>query len=835
VKKKAVKKKAVKKKVAKKPVAKKKVAKKISKKRPEKVIDVTASLDRGTPALLTAALKKAMVKHAPKADPVSSENSESTAAHTAASLEEADNVSHKVSEDAAPEQKHEESQHEEAQHEAVNEDVHGEEDGVASSEAHPSYEERVDPAEALSGEMIRIGKRDAKSSDIGRDLPDVGAENAVLSITKRVREEARRELSIAKSQSMSGTLESLIAYNEGWRYLYRQKVNKIFQAELYKKDVIERQAFKKTLGLSAFGPAGMVKEARAFAHKVEARGNVGRAAVIEAMATMIETGSGSQELAGLLRIHPESGLTHLGWLFLGGQYEKNGFYPEALAHYARVVSEAKAGELKNSAHFARARLLLLTGEFTKSKVAFRDLLALGYTPAGSWLANAHLMKGETDSARALYEKYVPVELDHVDPITLMGIGDLRIVYGDYLGAAQIFKIAQETFSVDDVAMAFLRIREADALVVNGEPVKAQVIYTGAQKAFRGEASAMSGLALADSMAMVAKGDSLMRAESLYRSLHRGRYAASRYAHLNLARVQLRLKLYKDSAIALNEFLERYPTNTQQAEAIEIKSEVMFEWIKKLFDESDYFSIVDAVSLYGVEIPFGKKGSTYYRIGKSYAELSLLSEAVSTLVAASEIGVDAVAERSMLELARVYLKQKDSDAVERIARNFNARFPKSLKRAELNEILSSAAYLKGDYKAYAEGVSVTGDPTKDFYKAAALARINKHRDAVKLFKGVAASYKLAGDSAGRKRALLGAADSSFKIRRFSSAVKLYEEAVGLMDKGKTLEKRWALYMITQSYSRLNKREKQKEALGEVVVANGVFGDGAEALYKDELRQ
>jgi tetratricopeptide (TPR) repeat protein len=740
--------------------------------------------------------------------------------------------------DPAKEETHEAVPHEAAPNEAFDEDGHADAHEEDTATTHSSAEEdevHAAPAKTLSGKMIRIGKLDAKGSEIGMELPSVSIERAVLSITKRVRDEARRELRITQPKTMSGTLESLIAYNEGWRYLYRQKVNKIFQAELYKKDVVERQVFKEVLGLSAFGPAEMVKEARALAQKNGARGNVDKATIIEAMAVMIETGAGAEELEWLLRIHPESGLTHLGWLFMGGQHEKNGFYPEALAHYARVVNEAKPGELKNSAHFARARLLFLTGEFTKSKVAFRDLLALGYAKAGSWLANAHLMKGETDAARALYEKYVPVELDHVDPITLMGIGDLRIVYGDYLGAAQIFKIAQETFSVTDVAMAFMRIREADALVVSGKPVKAQVIYTGAQKAFRGEASAMSGLALADSMAMVAKGDSLMRAESLYRSLHRGRYAASRYAHLNLARVQLRLNLYRDAAIALNEFLERYPTNVRQAEAIEIKSEVMFRWIKKLFDESDYFGIINAVSLYGVEIPFGKKGSTYYRIGKSYAELSLLSEAVNTLVAASEIGVDTVAERSMLELARVYLKQKDSNAVERIAKNFNARFPKSLKRAELDGILSKAAYLKGDYKAYAEGVSVTGDPAKDFYKAAALARINKHRDAVELFKDVAASHKAAGDFDGRKRALIGAADSSFKLRRYSSAVRLYEEAVGLMDKGKTPEKRWALYMITQSYSKLNRRDKQKEALGDVVVVNGVFGDGAEALYKDELRQ
>ncbi len=706
-----------------------------------------------------------------------------------------------------------------------------------AQEAEVNDEERSRAVEAKvrsrsrSTKKISIGLKGALKSDTG----PTGGGNAVLNIKKRVREEALRELIVARPKSMSGTLESLVAYNEGWRFVYRQKVNKVIQAELYKSNVLEWQVFKGELGLAAFDPALMVKEARAMAARLASRGKVGKAAVIDVMAGMIETGTGGLELEGLLRVYPDTGHTHLGWLFLGGEYEKNGLYPEALAHYSRVVSEASEGEIKNSAQFAYARLLFLLGEYTKSKVAFRDLLSTGYASAGWWLANAHHMKGETDMARALYEKYVPADLDSIDPITMMGIGDLRIVYGDYIGASEIFKAIQENFSVGDLAKSFLRVREADALVVNGQPVKAQVIYTGAQKAFKREPSAVSGLALADSMAMIEQGDSLMRAESLYRELHRGQYDASRYAHLNLARVQLRLKLYRDAAIALNEFLEKYPSSEQRSEAIDIKADVMYVWINKLYEESDYFGIVDVVSRYGVEVPFGRKGSIYYRIGKSYSELSLLSDAVSALTAASEIGKDSVAERSMLELARVYLKQKDVNGVQRLVGNFNARFPKSPNRKELDSILSKAAYLTGDYKAYVAGVSLTGEPAIDFNRAAALARLNRHSEAVKLFLNVADSYKAAGDAAGQKRALLGAADSSFKLKQYSVAVGQYNSAVELMGKGKSLEKRWALYMITQSYSKLKKRNEQKEALSNVVVANGVFGDGAEAIYKDDFRK
>ncbi len=679
----------------------------------------------------------------------------------------------------------------------------------------------------LSGKKITIGKPNAH-------VHPARLKYTVLNIKKLVREEAKRELSASKPKSMSGTLESLIAYNESWRFIYRKKVNKLIQAELYKNDVVEWKVFRDVLTLAAFKQAPLAKEARALSVKLAENGKVGRAAVIEAMANIIGEGRGAEELAGLLRIYPDSGLTHLGWLILGGYYEKNGFYPEALAHYSRVVSESNEGEIKGAAQFSRARLLYLTGEFTKSKVAFRKLLATGYKGAGMWLANAYHMRGETDRARALYEKYVPVELGTVDPITLMGVGDLRIKYGDYLGAAKVFKQIESNDSIKDLAMAFLRVREADALLVNGEPVKAQVIYTGAYKAFKGEAKILAGLALADSMAMVGKGDSLMRAESFYHKLHRGPYIASQYAHLNMARVQLRLKLYNDAAIALDDFLEYYPTNAQHAEAVKIKADVMFEWIKTLFAKSKYLAVADAVSRYGAVVPFGKKGTTYYRIGKSYSKLSLLSEAVSALRASSDIGVDVVAERSMLELVNVYLKQKDVHSVERLANNFKARFPKSKYRPQLNTILAKAAYLKGDYKAYAKAMPATGKPAEDFNRASALARIKRHTEAIKLFLSVADGYKALGNVDGEKRALLGAADSSFKKGLYPEAVKRYGMALDLMGKDKSLEKRWALYMITQSYSKLKKRDMQKEALNRVVVANGVFGEGAEAIYKDDFR-
>jgi tetratricopeptide (TPR) repeat protein len=141
--------------------------------------------------------------------------------------------------------------------------------------------------------------------------------------------------------------------------------------------------------------------------------------------------------------------------------------------------------------------------------------------------------------------------------------------------------------------------------------------------------------------------------------------------------------------------------------------------------------------------------------------------------------------------------------------------------------AEAAYMKGDYKAYVDFGAKRGDV--DLMMARALEKLKRYKESLAVYKLVAQGLKGTGDIKGLKRAYIGAADTSFMLRRYTGAIGYYRTLLKLIEKDGNGDTSWALFRITQSYAKLKKRDKQRDALKAIKKIDDTFGRSAEPLF------
>jgi tetratricopeptide (TPR) repeat protein len=364
-------------------------------------------------------------------------------------------------------------------------------------------------------------------------------------------------------------------------------------------------------------------------------------------------------------------------------------------------------------------------------------------------------------------------------------------------------------------------------LARGDIEEALKLYTSVKDTYEGEALAMASLILAGQLAKSGETGSLAEAEEIYKGIAGTDYAGAVFAELNMASTEAALGAYETALARLKRFRKKHIIHKEYARSL--NGHIMHNWIAELYKNKDYYKVIKVVSEHGSRVPFGKKAETYLRIGNSYAVLSLLPDAVKTLSIAREIGRPGVAEGAMISLGRVYLSQRDPGAVERLMENFSRRFPDTLYKGEVRGILAKAAYMKGDYKAYL--VASSGDP--DISRAKALKGLRRYSEALSVYERVV-SGKGTGDVKRLTAAYIGAADCSFMLGRYNKAVAHYNSALEQMGEGGDEFRSWALYRITQSYSRLDDGGKVQEALDSISAVDDAFGRSAVSLFKGPAR-
>lgn len=616
-----------------------------------------------------------------------------------------------------------------------------------------------------------------------------------------------------------------IPFNDGWRVEYRKKIMWRLKHEIDRVDTIEAETLRAVLGLKSSERPALAIEADALARASRDGGEPDKAVVLDALVEVFEKGTGWVRLATVVRNHPGSGLERLGWFFVARRLEAIGFYPEALGFYSRVEGDGDPDAVGSAATFLKARLRFFMGRFDEARTGFVKSRIAGFRNSAPWLANTFMVNGEVDRALGLYRSLSGAALTAADPVTLLSVGEARVMARDFRGALSVYETLHSRYRDDELLGPFFLLKKGEVFLARGELEEALELYGSVKDMYDGEALAMASLALAGQLVKIGDTGSLAEAEEIYKGIVGEDYAGAAFAELNMASTEAALGAYGIALARLKRFSGKYLTNKKYARSL--KGHILHSWINRLYENKDYYRVIKVVSRHGSRVPLGKRAETYLRVGNSYAVLSLLPDAVKTLSMAREIGSPAVAEEAMISLGRVYLSQRDPGAVERLMKNFSKRFPNTAYKGEVRGIFAKAAYMKGDYKTYLDFVALSGDP--DILRARALKRLRRYSEALSVYEGVV-SGKETGDVKTVTAAYIGAADCSFMLGRYAKAVSLYNSALERMGEGGDVFRSWVLYRITQSYSRLDDRGKVQEALDSISEVDDAFGRSAASLFK-----
>ncbi|MEK7772859.1 MAG: tetratricopeptide repeat protein, partial [Deltaproteobacteria bacterium] len=622
-------------------------------------------------------------------------------------------------------------------------------------------------------------------------------------------------------------------FNGGWRWTYRKKAVGILKQELYEDDDFKASVFKNALGLTGADKETLSDEALRLAGGMEAGGEAEKAEVIRKIVSFFNDEMDVREFNTFLLHAGSHEYRLLGKFLIGYHYEKMGFYPEARGHYSMVLKGSKDGFARSAALFAGARLKYMEGRFAGAKKLLQRPLEEDFPGARIWLANTLLVKGEIDGAWKLYSEGADRALEDFDPITVLSMGDILVLMRKYGEARSLFKSLGLNHEKDEFLEAFFNLKSGDTFLAEGRLDEAFSVFSHARDKYKtGEGWSMSSLSMADVLVMKQDKESLSRALAIYEQVAQANLPGSEHAYLGLASVQIRLGRYEDAIKSADVFSSRYADSHLKPDMNGYKADAVSRMLESLYASGDHLGAAGLFVKYGASIPFGKKAEGYLKAGKSFDALDLWPDAVNRLNSAIRIGRDDVAEEAMITLARVYLKQKDTGSAARLLKNFVGRFPKSVHKAEAENILFKSTFDAGEYEKVALTKNHPGGTGGLLLKARAFARLGRHKEALAAYEKAASDLMGNGGKDLLAEAYLGMGDENFVLGRYAMAADGYKKAVGAMegpDKG--ISKSWALYRMAQSYSILKDDSGKEEARKALTGLNSEFGAVAAPILKE----
>ena len=143
--------------------------------------------------------------------------------------------------------------------------------------------------------------------------------------------------------------------------------------------------------------------------------------------------------------------------------------------------------------------------------------------------------------------------------------------------------------------------------------------------------------------------------------------------MGLVKTQAALGKYETAVNHMRRFRSRFPASSFKSAMQDLGGEVIYRWTDELYRNGDYYGVARVDAVFAADVPFGKKAEGYLKAGIAASELGLLDTAARHLDMAVKVGSDAVAEKAMIGLARVYIDQNDWHGAERLLDAYNERF------------------------------------------------------------------------------------------------------------------------------------------------------------------
>jgi len=628
--------------------------------------------------------------------------------------------------------------------------------------------------------------------------------------------------------SPHGRYKRTFAFNEGWRWIYRKMAVEELKTTFYGNSPEPGlEMLSELVPQKGRAPGAGGVEVNTYLTTLEEKGDMAGAETLKGIISLIKKNRDLVEVERDLIKTPENNLMPMAHFLLASRYEREGLYPESSAYYG-MAYEAKTGKkLKAMAALGRGRVLFFSGHVAKSLKWFERARKEGSKEARGWLAGSHLLKGEFRSAWAGYKRMGSTK----DPLSLMGMGDMKMMRGDYDGARLIFKGLRLSFVSAPFLMSFFASREADALMAGGAVKEGLLAYSAIKKQSKGEALALSGLALGDYYA--GDGGKPLLARDLYKEVAKSATAGSGEAYIRLATVLEALKDHSEAMKTLSKISPENTISTRREIVGFLRSKIAYNWIADLYGKKQWLDIAMVNYRYGAFITFGKRAENWLRVGEALMTLGLTPDAVVSLNRAEKIGRKDVKVKAVLLLTRLYLDQRDGEAAAKILADMRVSSPEAAKTSKWRELYMEAEFLRGNYEEVIgmDGEGMGGEVF--LMRAAAYRGLGKWSKSMESYSRAVALFKGTKDKKGLMEAETGYADSLFASRGFEKAIVAYREAAEMAPQDSKALESWLRYRLSLSYAGAGEAEKAISAVKDLKRTNRAYGDWAEVLQKAQM--
>ncbi len=614
-----------------------------------------------------------------------------------------------------------------------------------------------------------------------------------------------------------------LAFNKGWRWRYRVETVRRLK-DYYYVNIPDPalDELREYLPLTQVAHWEESMDAPFYLRTLTEKGEISSARTLQDIIVLTERDLTNTEVEqDLLRIS-NNYFTPMAHFLLASSYEREGLYPESLAYYAMAYDAGSVKKLKAIAALGRGRVLFFSGHVGEAGKWFRKAEREGSEEAAAWLANSLVLKGELKAAWSRYSKLENLR----DPLSLMGLADLKMLRGDYKGAARDFKSLKSRFRGKSFIESFFALREADTALARGEVDEAVAGYTAIQKSGDSEGSSMAVLALADYYAY--EGNILIKARDLYKEVAGARSIGSPEALLSLSEVYEDLGEHSEAMKALDDFFIRYPFATGADMVGLLRSKISYNWVVDLYREKKWLHLATVNYRYGHWISFGKRAENFLRVGEALMRIGLTPDAVLALGKAEKIGRLNVRVKAGLLLTRIYLDQRDFEAAEKLLKDTKPDLRGRENSALWADYYLETQYLKGNYR---EVISLGRGRTEGpilLMRARAYNELAEWDKAMSLYSEAIAEFKHSGDKTGLMRAETGYGDTLFLSGGYASAIDAYSKAAEMADKVSAVTERWARYRLSLSYAGAGMGEEALRSVKELKKKDNSYGDWAEAL-------
>lgn len=619
----------------------------------------------------------------------------------------------------------------------------------------------------------------------------------------------------------------VMAFNDSWRWVYRKKIIDELSAGLYEDGSAE--VFRAALGIEADNAKAVAAQAGSVIERLRTEGRGKDAELLRGIMLFYGQQGQPSELENSLRAASDSAIKGLGYFLLAEHFEKKRFFPEASGYYALASKAAKDGSLKSLVLFRKARLVFFDHKYSEAKGQFKKALDAGYAGARGWFASACIIKGELDLAWDTF-RALGKSSGELDPVTALGLADMQLVRGNFQEARYGFGSLRARYPKEGLIATYLVLREGDAYFLEGRTDEAIALYTRTKEKLKGEPWAIASLSLADAYFVIATREEMEKAEKIYEAVAAGSFEGSAITNMRLVAARMALGRYGEAHEDIKRFHARYPTSPLRQDMFRVSSTLFYGWLDFLIMKEDHLGAVKLYAEAPLTVPFGKKAEMSLKIGKSCKILGLQSEAVRHLDTAIKIGSGAVAEEAMLLLAGIYLDQFDGNSAERLMKAFGNRFPRTKRKAEVEQLAARMAFRNKDYKTSASSLNAGSDPALLAMKADSLVKTGRSKEATAAFENAARAYSDAGEKAAASGAWLRSADARFASGDFSGAAEAYRKGMDSAGTEKKEDRSWALYRLARCYSSLGMKDKEAEALTELKALGGEFGAWSEKIFE-----